>query len=324
VTPADVLVTGATGFVGRALVARLRSQGRRVRVFVRRVPEWMRGDLAIEVVTGDLTDAGAVDGAIADVPVVHHLGATTKGTPAAILAGTVRGTQNVVDACVRRGVRRLVYVSSLSVLDHAGRDPEAVVTETSAIEPHPERRGPYTQAKLAAERCVLDAVRTRGLAAVLIRPGQVVGPGAEQVTPNATVLVAGAWVAVGPGRQTLPLVYVEDLTDALMLAESRPGLEGRVIHVVDPEPVTHAEYLACCRDAPARRRRTIRVPGPLFLLIASGIGVVGQCLTRSVPINRYRAKSLHPLCGFDLTAATVDLGWKPTVGIREGLRRTFG
>lgn len=322
--PAEVLVTGAAGFLGRAVVKRLRAEGRLIRVLVRRAPDWLREDAGIQVVVGDLGEPRIVDHAVAGVQQVFHVGAAMKGGPGDFEAGTVWGTRNVVDSCLRHGIGRLVYVSSMSVLDHAGRDPARPVTEASALEPFPERRGAYTQTKLTAENLVLEAVRTRGLKAVLVRPGQIFGPGTERTTPNATVGIAGRWIAVGSSAQTLPLVYLDDVVDALMLASTRPGIEGRLFNVVDPDAVTHAEYIRHCRAKLGPELKMTRVPKPVFLALAWGVELLGKALKRSVPLTRYRVHSLRPLANFDLAAATRELAWQPAVGVREGLRRTFG
>jgi len=321
---ADILVTGASGFLGGALVRRLRADGHRVRVLVRRLPSWIRDDTGIDVVLGDLADPDSVDRAAAGASHVYHVGAATVGTAGDFENGTVSGTRNVVDSCIRHRLRRLVYVSSLSVLDHAGREPRMAVDESAPLEPHPERRGVYTQAKLAAERLVVDAVVNRGLKAVIIRPGQIFGLGSERKTPNATLAAAGWWLAVGPGSQLLPLVYIEDVVDALILAAQRPGLDGQLFHVVDPEPVSHAEYLAQCARTLGSELHAVRVPLPLLLALAGSVEMFGRLLGRNVPITRYRTRSLRPLHTFDLTATTNVLGWRPGVGVREGLRRTFG
>src|SRR3546814_12618178 len=102
------------------------------------------------------------------------------------------------------------------------------VTQDYPVEPHPDLRGAYTRTKLAAEREVLDAIRDHALPAVIIRPGQIFGPGAETSTPNGVVSLAGRWVAVGSGRRTIPLVYVDDVGDAILLAaEKDPAKETR-------------------------------------------------------------------------------------------------
>src|SRR3546814_3908368 len=107
-----------------------------------------------------------------------------RGSAGDFEAGTVWGTRNVVRACREHGVRKLVYVSSMGVLDHAGRKPGMAVTEDYPVEPHPDLRGAYTRTKLAAEREVLDAIRDHALPAVIIRPGPIFGPGAERSTPK--------------------------------------------------------------------------------------------------------------------------------------------
>jgi nucleoside-diphosphate-sugar epimerase len=172
----------------------------------------------VQVVIGDLGDPRIVEHAVDGARIVYHVGAAMRGGPRDFEAGTVWGTRNVVAACLKHHTQRLVYVSSLSVLDHAGRDPAVMMTESSNFEPYPERRGAYTQTKLTAEAMVSDAIRDHALAAVILRPGQIVGPGAERVTPNGTLAIAGRWIAVGSASQTLPLVYVDDVVDALLLA----------------------------------------------------------------------------------------------------------
>lgn len=321
--PADALVTGAGGFLGKALVAALRARGTRVRVLVRRPLREYAGDAGIQQVVGDLGDPAIVDHAVAGAGVVYHVGAAMKGGPRAFEAGTVHGTRNVVDACLRHGNPRLVYVSSMSVFDHAGRDPAAKMVEASAYEPHPDRRGAYTQTKLAAEQIVLDAIRDHGLPAVVIRPGQIFGPGAERVTPNGVIALAGRWVAVGPGAQTLPLVYRDDVVDALLLAGERREAVGRVFNVVDPVPLAQADYLARAR-ASVPGLRVVRSPTWLFLLLARGVELLGKVLKRDVPLTRYRVRSLRPLANFDTAAAQTGLGWTPRTGVAHGMDLTFG
>lgn len=322
--PARILVTGASGFLGHALVKKLRSDGEKIRVLVRRPPAWLSDDPGVEVVCGDLGEPAIVAHAVSGVQTVYHLGAAMKGGPKEFEAGTVWGTRNVVDACIKHSVQRLIYVSSMSVLDHAARDAGKKITEDSTLEPHPDWRGAYTQTKLIAEQTVLEATRKRGLKAVLIRPGQIFGPGAERSVPNATVGIAGRWVAVGSGRQTLPLVYVDDVIDALQLAERTEGIDGHLFNIVDPAIITHADYVNHCRLRLGRDLKLIRVPTSLFMMLAFAVELLGRVLKRNVPLTRYRVKSLRPLANFDLTAANTKLGWQPRIGVSEGMRRTFG
>ena len=317
------LVTGASGFLGGALVRRLRMAGEPVRVLVRRPSAWMSADPGIQIFVGDLGDPHAVSHAVQGVDLVYHAGAATRGDAGDFSAGTVYGTRNVVDACLRWRVKRLVYVSSLSVLDHAGRDPATPLTESAVLEPHPGLRGLYTQSKLEAESLVVQAIRNNGLPAVILRPGQIFGPGAEGVTPNGVVSLAGRWIAVGPPAQTLPLVFVEDVIDALLLAARTPGIAGQCFHVVDPKALRQDRYLAAAGRHAGGERKIHRVPRAAFLCVATAVELLGKVLRRSVPLTRYRVRSLRPLSNFDLDAVHRGLGWEPKVGVERGLAITF-
>jgi nucleoside-diphosphate-sugar epimerase len=263
-----------------------------------------------------------VDHAVAGVDAVYHVGAAMKGGPAEFEQGTVQGTRTIIEACRKHGVRRLVYVSSMSVFDHAGHADGVTMREESPYEPLPDQRGAYTQTKLRAEAMVLEAAAKEGLPAVVIRPGQIFGPGAERVTPNGVIGIAGQWLVAGNGERPLPLVYRDDVVDALMRAETAPKAAGQVINIVDTTEVRQNEYLRAA--APALTGIKIRrVPVPVLMLLASGVELLGAILKRSVPLTRYRIRSLKPLWPFDTNKAEVLLGWRPAVGVREGLRRTF-
>jgi len=212
----------------------------------------------------------------------------------------------------------------MSVYDHAGRDPAQTLTEASALEPHPQSRGAYTQTKLVAEGLVRDAIREHGLPAVVIRPGQIFGPGAERTTPNGVVGIAGRWFAIGDGEMTLPLVYRDDVVDALLRAAEAPEAVGGVFNVVDLEPCTRTEYLRRAKRHLGAELRLVRMPLRLFMALAWGVEQLGRVLKRDVPLTRYRVRSLRPLGNFDQGAARTRLGWQPRVGLRRGLDATFG
>jgi len=181
----------------------------------------------------------------------------------------------------------------------------------------------YTQAKTTAERMVLDATTECGLPAVIIRPGQIFGPGAETVSPNGVINIAGRWIVAGNGSRLLPLVYRDDVVDALIAAAERDGAVGQVINIVDPSAVDHNQYLRRCRTA-LGGTPIHRVPVVLLAIAAAGIELLGKILKRGVPLSRYRIRSLKPLSPFDVSHAQRILGWQPRIGVEEGLRRTFG
>jgi predicted dehydrogenase/nucleoside-diphosphate-sugar epimerase len=317
--PADVLVTGAGGFLGGALVRRLVQEGVKVRAGVRRLPsEPLAG---VDYLAGDLGDPEYVDVLVAGVAKVFHVGAAMKGSAADFQRGTVIGTRNVIEACLKHHVERVVYVSSLSVLEHAVRHADKV-TEEWPLEPHAELRGAYTQTKLEAEQMVRSAARERGLPVCVIRPGVIFGPGVEPSSPAGSFGMFGRWIVVGNGSLPLPLVYVDDVVDALLLASSRPGVEGVLVNLVDPARVTQREFI---RIAQAARPRIKATYVPKFVLMTASVGIeaLGRLLKRAVPLSRYRIRSIRPLANFDRSTVQEKLGWTPRVGVAEGLRRAF-
>jgi predicted dehydrogenase/nucleoside-diphosphate-sugar epimerase len=317
---ADFLITGAGGFLGGALLKKLVREGARVRAAVRHLPD--HPIPTVDYVIGDLGDRDYADALAARVGVVLHIGAAMKGSAADFQRGTVAGTRNLVDACLKHGVRRFVHVSSLSVLEHARRRTGAVVTEAWPLEPHPDRRGSYTQTKLEAERLVLAAVRDNGLPACVIRPGVIFGPGVKPTCPAGSFAIFGRWIVVGRGSHALPLVYVDDVADALRLAATQPEVEGVLMNLVDPSVITQREYIRSVQ-AVGPKIKVWYVPEPVLLIAAVGIELLCTLLKRSAPLSRYRIRSIRPLCDFDLTVARDRLGWTPQIGIEEGLRRTF-
>lgn len=316
---ADFLVTGAGGFLGGAVLRRLVESGYRVRAGVRRLPA--HPIPGVDYASGDLGDPEYAEKLAAGVGTVIHVAAAMKGSAADFQRGTVVATRNLVDACVKQGVRRFVYVSSLSVLDHAVRHANEV-TEAWPLEPHAKLRGAYTQTKLEAEQLVLAAVRERGLPACVVRPGVIFGPGVKPSSPAGSFAMFGRWIVVGRGSLKLPLVYVDDVVDALLLGATQPGIEGVLINLVDPTAVTQRDYIRRAQIAEPTVK-AMYVPKPVLMMAAVGVEGLGALLKRGVPLSRYRIRSIRPLCNFNLTVARERLGWAPRVGVEEGLRRTF-
>ena len=317
--PAELLVTGAGGFLGGALLRRLVQEGARVRAGVRRIPKDPLP--SVDYIAGDLGDPEYVDNLVAGVGTVFHVGAAMKGSPADFRRGTVVGTQNVIDSCLKHRVNRVVYVSSLSVLEHAVRH-ATQVTEAWPLEPHADRRGAYTQTKLEAEQLVSAAARDRGLPACIVRPGVIFGPGAALSSPAGSFGMFGRWIVVGSGSKPLPLVYVDDVVDALLLGATRSRLEGTIVNLVDPTLITQREFIRMAQHA-NKGTKASYVPKALLMVAAVGVEAIGRILKRGVPLSRYRIRSIVPLSNFDQTIARERLGWAPRIGVQEGLQRTF-
>ncbi len=319
--PIKNLVTGAAGFVGRALVLRLLEEGESVRVLLRKPTSVLPVHARMQVVLGDLGDPDIVAHAVQGVERVFHVGAAMKGWREDFQSGTIWGTRNVLDACRKYGVKRLVHLSSMSVIDHAGNNPLVALHEDARFEPFPERRGFYTQTKLQAEQMVQAAITQGTVNAVILRPGQIFGRGVEKVAPNGVIALAGRWIVVGKGDLALPLVYLDDVIDGLVAAGARDEALGQTIHLVDTERITQREYITALAGLGSAAPKAFYWPQQVMILIARAVETLGKLLGREVPLTRYRIESIRPLSNFDVRKATRLLGWTPRVGVREGLQR---
>ena len=315
--PVDVLVTGASGALGSAIVERLLERGASVRCLVRRADSSLPE--GVQVAVGDLGDAAAVDRAIGGAHVVVHAGAAMRGPWPAHHGATVLGTAHVIAACRKHAVSRLVHVSSLSVLTLAGEEQQTPVDERTPYEPHPEQRGSYTRAKLEAERLVAEAVVQHGLPAVILRPGQIFGRRIPLLNAAIARRVGSHWLVLGDGEVLLPLVYIDDVVDAALLALEADLGRGEVIHVVDDNvSFTQNEVLDLVIG---HQVRPVRVPRGL----AFGAGRLSElalgALGRASPVPEYRLRSALAKRCYRSREAEQALGWKPRVGVRAGIER---
>lgn len=311
------LVTGASGSLGTAIVGRLRDAGHRVRAFQRRDPK-VRAD-GLEYAIGDLGDPAAVDRAVAGTETVIHCGAAMKGGWTEHERGTVAGTQHVIDAVRKHGVTQLVHISSMAVIDWAGNSGKGAITETTRTEPRADERGAYTRAKLAAEQLVLAAAK-EGLPVVILRPGQIFGGGIELVTGAVARDVRGRWLVLGDGTLELPLVYIDDVVDAVIAAIDSKLVAGELFHIIDPVRLTQNDVLALA----GRQRHVLRVPRALVFALGRISELPLRVIGRPSPISRYRLASALARLHYESGHAARGLGWTPRVGVREGIRRVSG
>jgi 2-alkyl-3-oxoalkanoate reductase len=313
----EFLVTGASGALGSAVVRRLLGEGRTVRAFVRQIPS--RPVEGVEYRFGNLGDPDAVARAVEGAEVVIHAGAAKAGGWPEHYGATVVGTRNVIGACRRFGVRQLVHVSSMSVVDWTGAGSGEPISEATPLEPRAEERGAYTRAKLEAELAVSAAARD-GLPSVILRPGVIFGAGLPLVSPAVARLAGDRWVVLGSGRLTVPLVYIDDVVDAVLAAVGRELVSGEVIQIIDDERLTQEEILGLSDT----HRAVIRIPRVAALAAGRLSEYPLGWLGRQSPIGAYRLRSALAEASFESDRAERLLGWGPRVGVREGIRRVTG
>ena len=326
-----ILVTGATGFVGGALVERLLANGENdLRISVRAGSPRARLEAAVarhpgarlEWTPGNLLVPAEVARAVDGVDTILHLAASLRGAPADMFLHTVVGSKNLLEAVGGRRPMRIVLVSSFSVYGVAGVGRGAVVDELTPLEPHPERRDAYAQVKLRQEQLFRDRQARHGFDLVVLRPGVIYGPGGSPFSSRVGLNLAGTFLFLG-GKNLLPLSYVDNCADAIVLAARAPAAAGQVYNVHDDDLPTCARYLRLYREAVAPVR-SVRVPYPLLLLGSALVERYHRYSQGQLPaiFTPYKARSTWGGNRFD-NARLKALGWRPEVSTEEGLRRTF-
>ncbi len=291
-------------------------------MFVRRLPPPEIADHPqIEVVLGELGDPDAVDRAIDGATAVFHIGAAMGGGWAAHEAGTIAGTRNVVEACLKHDVPKMIYISSLSVIDWAGHPANQPVTESATLEPAPQQRGSYTQAKLEAERIVRAAAQERGLPVVILRPGQIWSETSSLITAAVGVRLGQWLVVIGDDSNRLPLVHVDDVVEAIVLSTQSQFSRGEVFQIVDNELMSREELVRLYSHTREPRLRITRIPLGFACFLAGGIDWLTTTLGRPAPISSYRLRSAVAPLAFDCSKARDELHWEPRAHTRDTLRK---
>jgi nucleoside-diphosphate-sugar epimerase len=313
-----VLVTGASGYLGRAVASAVAGAGHQVVCFQRR-PSGVSG---VTDALGSITDPAAVAAAVTGADAIVHLAAKVSlaGAPAEFEAVNVGGTRTLLDAALAAGVPRLVFVSSPSVA-HSG----ASISGSDALPADPAlARGDYARTKAAAELLAL-AADSPALRVVAVRPHLVWGPGDTQLVERIVDRArAGRLPLLGHGAALIDSTYIDNAADAIAAALDRvDAVHGNAYVITNGEPRPVAELLAgMCAAA--------GVPAPAWSVPASVARAAGSVIEAvwsrfpgadEPPMTRFLAEQLSTAHWFDQRRTRADLHWKPSVTLDEGLDR---
>lgn len=327
-----VLVTGATGFVGTTLVQKLLLNGfqnvrclarpssdlRRLETVLHAAPRGAR----IEIVRGNLLSTTDCGEAARGVSLVYHLavGAGDKSYASTFL-NTVVTTKLLLDACIQVGrLKRFVNVSSFAVYSNRGKSRRAVLDESSAIELRPERQGAYCFAKANQDQVVAEYSKEHGIPCVTIRPGVVYGPGKTGLPGRVGLATFGVFLHLG-GSNMIPLTFVDNCADAIILAGTRRGVEGQVFNVVDDDLPSSSCILKMYKRH-VKRFASVRVPRLAgYLLFWAWEGYSDWSKGQLPPLyNRAVWHAYWKGSRYCNRKAKAMLGWFPAVDTSTGLR----
>ena len=310
-----VLLTGASGMLGRTTARALLDRGDEVTVLQRRP-----AGLPCAEVLGDVADPVAVDRAARGQDAVVHLAAKVDvvGSWAQYTRANITGTRVVVEACRRAGVARLVHVSSPSVA-HAG----AALAGVGAEPADPEHaRGRYARSKAVAEQLALSADGP-DLAVLAIRPHLVWGPGDTQLVARILDRArSGRLPLIGTGTALVDTTYVDNAAAALVAAVDATA-RGEPLVVSNGEPRPIGEVLARLCAAAGVPGPSRRVPYRAAWLAGAAVEGVWALTRRTAtpPLTRFLAEQLATAHWFDQRRTRQLLDWTPSVSLDEGFAR---
>ncbi len=309
--PARIFITGANGFIGKALAARLRELGAEV------TGVDLVGDPANGIVEGTTTDPDVWADALDGVDAVVHTAAIVSTVAPIDKAWEVNvlGTRKVLDAAIAAGVSRFVHLSSVAAY---GFDFPENVDETYPVRVSGGVSS-YTDTKVNSEQVVLAAHAAGEIECVVVRPCDVYGPGSVWIREPLALVKSGLLPLPSGGKGIFDIVYIDNFVDGMVLVLSSDKAAGQIFNIGDGNPVTCGEYFGRVAGWAGGKPRMVplKVAAPL-------LNVVGGLQRKIGKPNELGAAAMHLLnrpAGYSIEKARTVLGYEPIVEFDEGMRR---
>jgi nucleoside-diphosphate-sugar epimerase len=325
-----ILVTGSNGFIGAKVVEILLEYGyRNIRCFIRPSSRLGRlknarnqfdGGKDVELVIGDLLSRKDCQRAADGVSIVYHLAAGFDKSFAAAFMNSALATRNLMEAFLKYGQpKRFVNVSSFAVYSNLALKRGAILDENCSLEDAPQERfDAYGFGKLKQEELVREYGKRHNLPYVIVRPGYVFGPGKGELSGRVGINSFGFFVHLG-GSNELPLTFVDNCAEAIVLAGLKPDVDGEIFNVVDDESKSSHEFLREYKKA--KPFRSIRIPYPLAYAMCFLWERYSKWSKGQLPpvFNRRRCAAEWKGNRYSNEKLRQRLGWKPRVPMKQAM-----
>lgn len=329
-----VLVTGSNGFIGSKVVETLLRYGfSNLRCFAR-----PSADLSVlkeyighlreanaEIIRGNLLSRDDCKRAVEGVSIIYHLAAGMDKSFAGAYMNSVVTTRNLLDATMQVGnFKRFLNVSSFAVYSGSKIGRGRQLDETCEIENPPEMRGEaYCYAKIKQDELIHEYGQKYSIPYVIVRPGAVYGPGKTSITGRIGVDTFGIYLHLG-GSNRIPLTYVDNCAEAIVMAGLKKGIEGEIFNIVDDELPTSREFLNLYKKH-VRHMTTISVPFWMSYALCCLWEKYSKSSKGQFPpvFNRSRWSAEWKGHSYSNRKLKELLGWKQRVHFEEAAKRYF-
>ena len=329
-----ILVTGANGFVGTRVVRTLLSYGfKKVRCLTRSTSKSINLEdigkefvgASLEIIKGNLLSCDDCMRAAEGASIIYHLAAGVEKSFPGCFLNSVVTTRNLLEAVIKgQTLKRFVNISSIAVysnekIPRGGLLDESCEVDTKFV----ERCEPYTYGKAKQDEIVLDYAHKYNMPCVIVRPSVVFGPGKAKITDRIGTNTFGIFLHLGLNNR-VPLTYVDNCAEAIVLAGLREGIEGQVFNIFDDDLPTSNEFLKLYKRE-VRYFFSIPIPYWVWFLFCYLWEKYSKWSEGQLPpvFNRRACAVYWKGNRYSNTKAKELLGWRPRVTMKEGLRIFF-
>ncbi|RUM41930.1 MAG: oxidoreductase [Desulfobulbus sp.] len=313
-----ILVTGATGFTGKALCQRLVTEGNKVTAFVRpssKIKELQ--NIGVECIPTDITDPVDVNKKVVDFSVIYHIAAayrTEHATPEMFHLVNVTATGNLLEAAKKNNVGRFVHCSTVGV--------QGEIDDPPADEEYRFKPGDHYQESKKEGELLARKYFSEGLAGTVFRPVGIYGPGDTRFLKLFKPVSKGMFVMIGSGKVLYHMTFIDDLIDGILLCGSRPEALGEVFTLGGERYTTLQELVDLIAEVLDKSKTGIRIPYAPVYWASVVCDKVCKRIGVSPPLYPRRVEFFSKDRAFSIDKAQRLLGYSPRVSLRDGLART--
>jgi len=316
-------ITGASGFIGKHFLKKLLEDGYSVNAYARdkNSIEFLRDEEhAFNIFEGDIADEEKLSAFVCKSDIVIHLAAGTRGEWKDFYNATVKGSELLLKLCEKHKIKKLIYISSISIYDILSAKSGKAINEEAPLEPYLDTRGWYAKAKALGEALISKKLGASPVPVIILRPGLVYAANMRVPLMGCGVLRNKLCINLGMRTKRLPFVHIDDLYGAVKLSIEK-NVENKIYNVVSDEQPSIDRIVAVHNELapPCGKVKTLYVPKILFAFNH----ILRRLLSPEKKLGRYNYIICRTQKNIYYSAEKIksDLGWKASVSFRKAMEQ---